>query len=266
MTGAEFYLQLQNAYDKAYSAYLDAANANRLIRRSIIRMVDKIYSTNDTQKEGDELASLIVKNETHLTPAGRITADTFTYPYLHLLRMGARYKESITFTYANGVFSSSSNLRKGDVLTLSGATNPASNKDYTVTKVRPGKFYLDLTYVDGVLNLYRTFEATSKTSDRKISYTSTAEIYNPRYEQTYFAGSLIPNAFTVEPVPYSVTIDYVMLPDQDIDVENDVSDLLDYYTEKFLYRLIDECVKTFAVQTHDYQTAQALANEIMENP
>ena len=59
MTGQDFFNQLQQKYDKAYSQYLDNAKANRLIKEAIYRLVDKLYSNLDTQKEYDELIELI---------------------------------------------------------------------------------------------------------------------------------------------------------------------------------------------------------------
>ncbi len=267
MVGTEFFAILQQAYDKAYSGYLDETKANRLIRRTLFDLVDKIYSSADTQKEFDELYSMIVKNEVHLASAGIFPVDSFTNPYHHLLRAACIYRDAITFTFASGVYTSTGHtLRKGDVITLSGATDTTKNGNYTVTKVRPNKFYIDHTYVDGSLHLYSTAEASPKLSDRKRSSLHAANRYSPKYEQTFNDNFTVPNAIVFDPAPYQISIDYVMQPDFNIDVANSVTDLLSYYTEKFLYRLIRECVLTFAEETRDPQNRQMMAQGIIDNP
>lgn len=266
MTGSEFFLELQNAYDKAYSTYLDSDNANRLIKRSLYRLVDKLYSGNDTRKEDDELFSLQVKNETVSVTGGILPIDDLTYPYLHLLRMACVYKETVTFTYSKGIFYSTHNLRKGDTVEITGATDPAHNTTYTLTKAGKGKFYMDLTYVDGSMTINRTFEATPLRSYRKKSSYHTSEITSPKYEQSFDDNFLKPKSFTLEPIPTEAIVDYVMEPDVEIDVDDVVTDLNQYYTTKFLYRLIDECVKTFAEQTKDVAGVQMAAQVIIDNP
>ncbi len=267
MVGTEFYELFQQAADKDYSAYLDSTRANRLIQRSLIRMVEKIYSSDDSQKESDELYSMIVKNEEHLVTGGVFATDNFDFPYMHLLRLACIYRDQITFSFASGVFTSAGHtLRKGDVLTLSGATDTNQNGNYTVTKVRPGKFYIPLTYEDGSLHLIRTFEATYKRSDRKFSSLHSATVFSPKYEQSFNDTFTVPNALILDPAPYKIKFDYVMKPDLTIDVENDATDLLLYYNEKFIYRLIDECVLTFAEETRDPQNRQIMAQTIVDNP
>jgi hypothetical protein len=267
MVGSEFFLELQQAYDKAYTGYLDATKANRLIKRSLYRMVSKVYSGADTQKEFDELFSFIVKDETHSVTTDRLGVDRLTYEYMHLLRMAFVYTETIpTFTYSNGIYTCAHQLRTGDTLTLTGATITANNKDYVVTKVRPGKFYIDLTYVDGTLKLKRTFEASPKRSDLKKNPLHKATMYSPKYDSTHDDNFAKPNAFILDPQPNTVIVDYVMKPDIEIDVENTVVDLLGFYTEKFLYRLIDECVVTFSEESRDYNHRQVGTQTIIDNP
>ena len=266
MLGSEFFLELQQAYDKAYSGYLDSAKANRLIRRSLIRMVEKIYRDSDTQKESDELFSMVVLDETHSVSTDRFAADNLNFKYMHLLRMAFTFSDSIpSFTYGNGYYTCTGhNLREGDVLTLSGATT--GNGVYTISKVRKDKFWLPLVYVDGTLTLTRTFEASPKRSDRKKSKLHAANKFSPRYSQTHDDNYAVPNAWILDPAPSSVIVDYVMFPDLEIDVDNAVVDLSNYYSDKFLYRLIDECVLTFSEEVRDYQGRQVANQAIIDNP
>ncbi len=267
MTGVELKLILDQAIDKAYSGYLDDTKADRLIRRALFRMVDKIYSGADTQKELDELYSFIVKNEQHAVSTNRFAVDNTTHPYMHLLRAAFIFETPLTFTFASGVFTSTGhNLRVGDTVVLAGATDVDSNGSYTVTRVKPNKFYIPLTYVDGTLTFRVLREATPKWSDRKHSPLHRATEYSPKYEQVFSDNFSVPNALLLDPQPQKVEIDYMMLPDQPIESDNNAVDLLNYYTEKFLYRLIDECVLAFAEETRDPQTRQVAAQTIVDNP
>ena len=210
--------------------------------------------------------SLQVKNEEALVVSGVVPTDNLSHTYLHLLSMAFKFREAIDFTYSKGVYSSDYNFRKGDVVTISGATNPAHNGDYTITKARNKKFYIDLTYVDGDMHLYRTFQATQMRSDRKKSSFHVGTTESPRYEMIYDDNNIVPTAFKTYPQPYKVVIDYVMGPDIDIDVTNQATDLTTYFSQKFLYRLIDECVATFAEQTKDVTTLQIANKAIIDNP
>ena len=115
MTGQEFYLQLQQKYDKAYSQYLDNAKANRLIKESMSRLVDKLYMSLDDQKGYDELIEFIKNNTAIAVSAGSITLPA---DYLHLFRLEFIYSDTITFTGGtSGEYTAPAHtLRVGDIL------------------------------------------------------------------------------------------------------------------------------------------------------
>lgn len=270
-TGAEFYAILQNRYDQAYSAYLDETNANRLIKQSLINLVDKLYSNNDTQKEDDELFSMLVKNETINVTGGVLPVDNLTFPYMHTLRMAFVYKETLanfshTDAATDSYYSTTTNVRVGDVIEISGATDPNHNTTYTITKVRGLRFWMPFEYVDGTAKLKRVIEAKKLRSQDKKSTFSVGTQDFPRYQQTFDDNYLKPNAFVLTPAPTQVEIDYMIIPDQDIDVTDNISDLENYYSLKFLYRLIDECVFNFATQTRDIAGRQLSTQDIINNP
>jgi len=228
-------------------------------------MIERIYSGADTQKEDDELFSLVVKDDTLQLSSGRLLVDDFTYPYGHMLRMAFVYKTQISFTYSNGVYTSAAHtLRAGDILKLEGATT--GNGDYTISKVRQGKFYLPLVYVDGTLSLVRTVEASPLKSDWKKSTLSTPDIYSPKYEQTYDDGAFITKAFLLKPVPSYVIADYVTTLPYTINVTDSTTDIENYYSKKLIYRWIDECVITFTENVRDYQGRQMAVQTVIDNP
>lgn len=59
-TGVDIYRYIKDGIDQEYSAFLNTAYGNRLIRECIILVSEKMYSTNRTQKTSDELSPLTV--------------------------------------------------------------------------------------------------------------------------------------------------------------------------------------------------------------
>jgi len=258
MTGAEFYLQLQQKYDKAYSQYLDTTKANRLIKEAMYRLVDKISQLMDTQKEFDELSELIRFDQSIVVSGVAVQPND----YYHLLRMSFLFSDEITFTAINGnvVTASKHGLRPGDKIS---AAPPLV--DATVTKVSSTTFTLDTAIAPTPTSLYliREFEGSPSTADRKKPALSKGKKENPVY---WTASSGNDRVFYLEPIPYSVDLDYVRIPPVDIDTANNVIDLTETYTRKFLYRLMDECVYSVASETRDYQNKQSAQQTIIENP
>lgn len=258
MTGAEFYLQLQQKYDKAYSQYLDTTKANRLIKEAMYRLVDKISQLMDTQKEFDELSELIRFDQSIVVSGVAVQPND----YYHLLRMSFLFSDEITFTAISGnvVTASKHGLRPGDKIS---AAPPLV--DATVTKVSSTTFTLDTAIAPTPTSLYliREFEGSPSTADRKKPTLSKGKKENPVY---WTASSGNDRVFYLEPIPYSVDLDYVRIPPVDIDTANNVIDLTETYTRKFLYRLMDECVYSVASETRDYQNKQSAQQTIIENP
>jgi hypothetical protein len=261
MTGAEFYLQLQQKYDKAYSQYLDTTKANRLIKEGMYRLVDKICSVMDTQKEYDELSEMIKYNISVAVATGTATQPA---DYLHLLSMAFKYVDQISFTsISNNIISASAHgLRPGDQISVN-ADGSGSLK--TVTHVTGSSVTVDSAFSPTPANIYlvRTFQASPSTSDKKKPSLSKAVKESPRY-WTGVSGTT--KVFHLSPAPYSVLMDYVSVPPVNIDVSNSVISLLDTYTQKFLYRLMDECVYSVASETRDFTNKQSAQQTIIENP
>jgi hypothetical protein len=259
MTGAEFYLQLQQKYDKAYSQYLDTTKANRLIKEAMYRLVDKISQLMDSQKEFDELSELIRFDQNIVVSA---TVASQPADYYHLLRLSFLFVDEIDFSSISGaiVTASKHGLRPGDKISSAFPAVAA-----IVTKVTSTTFTLDTVISPPPTNLYliREFEASPSTSDRKKPSLSKGKKENPKY---WTASSGNNRVFYLEPVPYSVELDYVRIPPVDIDTQNTTTVLTDTYTTKFLYRLMDECVYSVASETRDYQNKQSAQQTIIENP
>ena len=123
-TGAEFYNFIKNGIDQNYTGYLNSTRANRLIRASEIRIAEKLYSTNKTEKTSDELSPLTLMNQVitvrdnrFYTGPLRITAATFIGSIV-----------SVTTD-------SDHQLQVGDSLTISDLQGLNINNTYTVLTV-----------------------------------------------------------------------------------------------------------------------------------
>lgn len=102
-------------------------------------------------------------------------------------------------------------------------------------------------------------------STRKGGSFHKASIITPRYEFLN-NGTSQNRMMKITPAATSITVDYIRTAPYTIDVANSVILLTDYYSEKFLYRLMDECALAFAASSHDYPAKQSAAQDIINNP
>ncbi len=278
MTGTEFYALLQQKYDKAYSGYLDVTKANRLIKESVFNLTDALYRGLSIQKEFDELWSMIAINEevsvsgTPGASEASFDLSTLAWDYNHLFRVAMQFENRIFPTYATttGYFSlTKHNLRPGDKIRLKNGDNDG---DYDVDVVKNGKFKLSATLTGAIGEVYvvTTSEATPYFSDRKKSVFGTPTVTDPKYQISFVNGTGGPpnrdKSLKLYPAPQKMFIDYMTLPPIDIDCADNSIDLVAFYTEKFLYRLAEECVKSFAEQSRDYNLKQSAVQTIIDNP
>ena len=273
MTGAQFWSYLQQKIDKAYSAYLDNAKANALIKESMSRLVDRYWHNLSFEIEADELVGLQLKDKTYTSVSGlyilNVNATTPTPPaneipfYLHMMRVLGKYEQDITVTASGNILTSINHpLRKGSAVEFAGI-------NYTVTKVDGNTFQAknslgNFATAAGTYTYSYYREIRQMSSTRKGGSFHKANIVTPRYE--FINNGVVQKMMQVTPVPVSVTVDYIRTPPYTIDVSNSVILLTDYYSQKFLYRLMDECALAFAASTHDYPAKQSASQDIINNP
>jgi hypothetical protein len=274
MTGALFWTYLQQKIDKAYSAFLDNTKANSLIKESMYRLVDNMYHNLSFEKESDELVGFFLKEKVFTPTLGVCTlnagATTPTPPaneipyYMHTMRILGNYEQALVVT-ASGTTLSSVNhtLRKGSTIKLSGTT-------YIVSKVSGNTFQAKTTAgvfatTAGTYTWMYSLELKQMSSVRKAGSFHKANIVTPRYEFINNGASAL-RSVRLTPTPVTISIDYVSVPPIDISVADTTIDLKTYYSQKFLYRLMDECVLNFGAQTKDYQTKQSAMQDTINNP
>jgi len=274
MTGTQFWSYLQQKIDKAYSAYLDSAKANALIKEAMARLVDRYWHNLSFEIEADELIGFQLKDKT-FTPVGGVyilnaNATTPTPPvneipyYMHMMRVLARFEQQIDVV-ANGNILTSINhpLRKGSTV-RSGATN------YTVTKVDGDIFQAkdssgNFATASGHYFYFYDREVRQMSSTRKGGSFHKANIVTPRYEFIN-NGTTQNRMLKVTPTAVSITIDYIRTPPFVIDVNDGLIPLTNYYSQKFLYYLMDECALSFAASIRDYPAKQSASQDIINNP
>jgi hypothetical protein len=273
MTGAQFWSYLQQKIDKAYSAYLDNAKANALIKEAMSRLVDRYWHNLSFEIEADELVGFQLKDKT-FTPVGGVyilNANISAVPpaneipyYMHMMRVLGNFEQNLTVT-ASGTTLTSVNhpLRKGSTVRF-GATT------YTVSKVDGNTFQAkdsggNFATSAGTYVYFYDREIRQMSSTRKGGSFHKANIVTPRYEFIN-NGASQNRMLRVTPTATSITVDYIRTPPYTIDVANNVILLTDYYSQKFLYYLMDECALSFAASTHDYQAKQSASQDIINNP
>lgn len=272
MTGNEFYLLLQQKIDKAYSAYIDAGKANRLIRDTIFRVCERVYTGLDTQKEFDEIWSLVIKNETQTVSNPYFDLAGLDRPYMHLFRLKMTFNTllgDISRTTSSGppyttVFTSNHHtVRVGDVVKVgsnTGVVDSITKTTFTTTSTG--------TLATGPVYLVRGFEAKPRVSDRKINVFHRPSIYQPEYEIANRVSGVNNNrTLQLFPQPSEIEIDYMSEPNEtNGQIFTVTTGTITAYSEKFLNRFADECVLNFADQVRDGELRQSAAQAIMVNP
>lgn len=274
MTGAQFYTLLQQKIDKAYSAYIDTGKADRIIEDTIYRLCERVYRDLDAQKEYDELWSLLIKDEVKTVTAPYIDLSGLDRTYMHLFRVACIYDTPLgslaRVTTGSGpyttVFSSSGHTaRVGDQIKVANVTGTV------VSKTKLNFTVESSATLDPAANVFlvRTFEASPYFSDRKRDVYHTPTIFNPKYQiQNRVVGTANNKSLYLFPQANGIVIDYFAQPTAATGhiFTSTGATQITAYTEKFLYRLADECVMTYAGQVRDGELRQSSAQDIALNP
>ncbi len=215
---------------------------------------------------------------TNVTLAG---VNKMVPDYYHYFTARAKYTEALTPTITavsrTAVMvvttSSAHNLRTGDSVTIAGATGSGTlitnlNATHRVTMISRTKFSvpasgLSGTYTSGgtlTLNKYRNY-LDVETSNEKTTEFKPSKLY-PKVE---FAEKLM-KLYPDDSVASEVTLDYLSLPAIEIDVADATNDLTKYYTDKFLYFIMDTTLQDFATQARDMGLYQTGTAAMVDNP
>jgi len=250
MTGAQFWSYLQQKIDKVYTAYLDNAKANALIKEAMARLVDRYWHNLSFEIEADELVGFQVKEKIPF--------------YMHMMRVLARFEQNLTVTASGNTLTSVNHpLRKGSTVRFGVTT-------FTVTKVDGDTFQAkdslgNFATSAGTYVYFYDREIRQMSSTRKGGSFHRANAVTPRYEFLN-NGTGQNRMLKLTPNATSITVDYIRTPPHTIDVGNTTTLLTDFYSQKFLYYLMDECAVSFSASIRDYQAKQSASQDIINNP
>jgi hypothetical protein len=125
-TGADLYNFLQDGIDQAYSGYMNEPRANDLLREAEIKVAEKHYSTNKTQKTSDELSPLTVLDRSIPVRANRFRTLPFRVTAL-----------TVVGTIANITVDAPHSLLVGDAVTVASVQGfaPGIDGQYVVASI-----------------------------------------------------------------------------------------------------------------------------------
>jgi hypothetical protein len=103
-------------------------------------------------------------------------------------------------------------------------------------------------------------------SHTKISSLNIPKVEQPRYELANKLIKVYGSAIFGGETCKGVTLDYLARPQIEINVSDNIIDLTLYYSEKFLYLLIDTAVKMVAEQVRDIELFNTSSQDIIQNP
>lgn len=276
MTGAEFGVLLEEKIAHDYSAYFDPARANDLIKEAFIKGIERKYQEIISQKNTDQLFTLI-KTNVPLVPVNN-QIDLLTIPqYLHVLA----FQTEFSFLYPNCIVTGASNttpvvvtvnkllnIRDGEPAVFAGVSgNTAVNgtryvkqlyKDHA-NKVYTYKLYSneDLTNPISPSGIYTASAGTisrlvynwvkKENSYTKIDALGTPTISTPDYEIGNGQLKILP----LNKPCTKIFLDYLSVPSVYPDVNNTVTDLELTYPLRFLYFWLDTTAELMGNESRD---------------
>lgn len=182
-------------------------------------------------------------------------------------------------TPIKAIFEKPTKFRTGMQMVISGAAgNTAANGTWYV-KALSNKQYLlysdeDLQTASAGNGVYVSGSKTEqvseliseytrqKVSDEKIGRYGAPDVRTPRHEEAEMALIIHPKNRTCN----LVSMDYIIAPPFEIDVENSDIDLQSYYPDKLLFEVAAEASKLYAGAYRDGEGTIISTNEIVENP
>lgn len=287
MNGVEFDKIFQNKVDESYTGYTNTAKKTRIFKEALILAIEEKYKDLDTQKEYDELSS-VIKTEKTFSPSGNaIYTKGSTTPviddYEHLLAVKSKYlvNTNLTITGASRTtpivitVSGQNNLRSKEQLVISGITgNTNANGTFYIKKVNSKKFALysdkelitkvasSAQYVSGgvIKRMYYNY-CKPYLSDQKIGVFGNPTVTNPKFGTSNGQLKFYPTTETTT----EITIDYITKATVFIDPEDNVVDLEDTYPYKFLLHVNNISCRLVAEMLRDKELLQTSALETVHN-
>lgn len=284
MTGQDLYVLIQENIGHDYSAYFDPARTNDLIKQAFIKAIEIKYADITSEKNTDELFTLIKTNVPLLLTGGQIPIASIPN-YLHTLAIQTYFQVPYSCNIIDAtnkspiviVLDRLTSLRDGDQVVVSGVTGNTNanfihyvkwlyddydNKKYafqlfndealTVPVVGNGK-YLGGGTIKRVVKAW----VKKKNSYRKYSTFGEPTTGNPDFEIANGSLKILPfYGQPSMPVCDNIFMDYVSVPPVYPDVTNGVINLENSYSLRFLYFLANETALLMGEESRDTELSQ----------
>lgn len=282
-TGADFKNLLDIKTDMAYTGYFSNPQVNTIVREATTKAVEVKVATNDRIQVQDDLFGIFKTNATY-TPSSNtvslIIGGSGISDYHHTMNVKAKFIDPLRNNYVAVATNTSPirittnrhcNLRTGEQVLIAGVTgNTNANGTRYVKRLKNDLFelYQDInllvpitgngSYTGSVGQISRVVYNTAydMKSNRKFSTLDEPTIYNPYYE----IADTVLKVYPLTNPCSEVTIDYVSTPAY-IDVTDNVDDLLEVYSQRFIDFICDETARLMFMYIVSMQQYQ---NESME--
>lgn len=287
-TGADFNQALDIKTDQAYTGYYDLIKKNVIIAEALLKAVEIKVATNDRQQVQDDFFGINKSNQL-FTPATNtvslIPGGSGITDYHHIMGMRAKFIKLISgvtitaLSNTNPIRMTTSrnvNLRSGSAIEIAGvATNTNANGTRYVKRMKNNLFELysneELTLpVSGngiysgsggiISNIYYNTAFNYK-SERKFSTVDVPTVIDPFYEVADTVLKIYPLTSSCS----QISIDYISTPII-IDVTDGTTDLLQVYSKRILYFIMDNTARILGGDMFDAGLAMREEAEMIQQP
>lgn len=285
-TGIQFDRDLSVKIDRAYARYWDSTKRNVLIKEAIEKIINLNIVKNSTVLIQDELFGIYKTNQSFSPSSNTISLVTGISDYYHIMNLRCGFAVPVGVSVGSSVYiveatqstpvrirlSVNSNLRTGSRVLIAGVTINTNANGVRYLKRVSGKWYElysdenfaipiigngTYTGTTGRITASVLNNAKNLKTNRKFSILNKADTNNPFYEIA--SGNLVIYPLAV---PCTlVELDYISTPSY-IDVSDGSTDLLLTYSQRFIYRVMDETAKLMGMASHDDAMIQMSVNEI----
>lgn len=288
MTGVDFYSYCMADVDQDFSDYT-APNKFNILWRAAHSKCLNIIALGQSQLQKDDLFSLLATDFSVSMVNNKADLNTVLTDYLHILAVRALFEEplDLSVTYASNsspikyTFNKRSKLRGvkstsepyPSLIKVTGISgNTAANTtamyvkqlndyiyagytDFTLSNPTSGNG----TYVSGgAVTLIHNNWAKPLDSNARISVLSSPKMTEPRYMISDTSLSVFPSDWLCQ----QVFIDYIKYPTVFVDAADNSVDLLESYTERYMYFTADKMKQIIKETEGDYQAAAAASKEL----
>jgi len=287
-TGADFNAALDIKTDQAYTGYYDLAKKSIIVAEALNKAIEIKVATNDRIQVQDDFFGIYktnapftpVLNDVSLIPGGTGIDD-----YHHIMNIRAQFLVPVADTTivsltnttpVRMVTSRDTNLRSRQKVFIVGSLgNTNANGTKYVKRRKPDYFELfsdeNLTvpvagngvYPGSGASLSYIYDNTAYDlkSSRKFSTLSSPTVHDPYYEM----ADTVMKIYPINTPCSQVAVDYISTP-LPIDLTDTTDDLLEVYSQRILYFILDNSARILGGDMFDANLAMRSEAEMIQQP